>query len=717
MASGIGERGVTQLVDYQVADGIALVGLRHPPANALNHELRRGLREAIDRAVADPAVRAIVVTGTGTMFSSGADIQEFGTDAVSREPDLPWLCDHLEACPKLLIMALNGIAMGGGLELALVGDYRIAAATAKLSLPEATLGLIPGAGGTQRLPRRIDPKVALDLIVTGRQVSAERALELGLVDEVVATGNEFQPRAVAYARSLVAREAPRRRCAEAALGPAALPVEFVAEYRQSLARRTRGLFAPAQGIRAVEAARDQPLREGLQLERKLFQDCLATPQHRAQRHLFFAERAAKKVPGVGRDTPPREVRRVGIVGSGTMGSGIATAFLAAGMKVTLLDVTSEALERGVDRIKDNQERAIGGKRLSREDADAQMTLLATSTRYDDIADVDLVIEAVLEDLALKQRVFAELDRVCRPGCVLASNTSTLDLDRIAAATTRPQDVVGLHFFSPANVMRLLEVVRGAKTSPDVLATALDLGRKIGKLPVVVGVCFGFVGNRMAEPYVREAQRLLLEGATPAQVDRALTDFGMAMGPLAVIDLAGLDVTFLIRESRREAIAQDASYAIVGDELYRMGRFGQKTGRGFFIYDGRERRDDPEMVDLAQGLAGRLGIARRTISDDEIVERCIYSMVDEGSRILEEGIATRAGDCDLIQTNGFGFPVWRGGPMHYAGEIGLDAVCASLDRYRDALDGYGAMWFKPSGLMRKLAASRQSFSNHEAASET
>ena len=459
------------------------------------------------------------------------------------------------------------------------------------------------------------------------------------------------------------------------------------------------------------------LRDGLGLESKLFQECLATPQHRAQRHLFFAERAAKKVPGVGRDTPPREVRRVGIVGSGTMGSGIATAFLAAGMKVTLLDVTSEALERGVDRIKDNQERAIGGKRLSREDADAQMTLLATSTRYDDIADVDLVIEAVLEDLALKQRVFAELDRVCRPGCVLASNTSTLDLDRIAAATTRPQDVVGLHFFSPANVMRLLEVVRGAKTSPDVLATALDLGRKIGKLPVVVGVCFGFVGNRMAEPYVREAQRLLLEGATPAQVDRALTDFGMAMGPLAVIDLAGLDVTFLIRESRREAIAQDASYAIVGDELYRMGRFGQKTGRGFFIYDGRERRDDPEMVDLAQGLAGRLGIARRTISDDEIVERCIYSMVDEGSRILEEGIATRAGDCDLIQTNGFGFPVWRGGPMHYAGEIGLDAVCASLDRYRDALDGYGAMWFKPSGLMRKLAASRQSFSNHEAASET
>lgn len=702
-----------QPVDYEQIDNIAVITLNQPPVNAQGYALRCGLRDAVDKAGADPAIQAIVITGHGKVFCGGADILEFSTGEFVSEPHLPWLCEHIEEVPKLLVTALNGAALGGGLEVAIIGDYRIALPGVQLGLPEVNLGLTPGAGGTQRLPRRIEPRQALEAIVSGKLFSAQQALEIGLVDRLIDTDQDLRQAAVDFAQDLLQKQAPLRRCPDLSPAAAALTPEWLQDFRASIARKSKGFLAPEQCIRAVEAAVSLPLKEGLALEWRLFNECLNSPQHRAQRHLFFAERAARKIPGLGPDIKARDIQRVGIIGSGTMGGGIAMAFLGVGIEVTLLDVSGEALDRGIARMKDNYAESMKRKRMTQEQLDQQMALLKGSTSYADLAQADLVIEAVFEDFALKEKVFKELDRSCKPGCILASNTSTLDLDRLAAVTGRPADVIGLHFFSPAHIMRLLEVVRGKETAVDVLATALQLGRRIRKLPIVVGVCYGFVANRMIEPYRRESMRLLLEGATPAQVDDALTDFGMAMGSLAVLDLVGVDVAFQVRDARRDAIAHDPSYGRVEDEIYRLGHYGRKNGRGYFIYEGREQKEDPEVISLAERLAGELGIKRRNdISATEILERCVYSMIDEGARILEEGIAYRAGDCDLIYTNGFGFPVWRGGPMHYAGEVGLDKILERLNHYRRALGAYGEMWFQPSTLLQSLAPTGRTFNDYD-----
>jgi 3-hydroxyacyl-CoA dehydrogenase len=693
-------------VHYQVDEGIAVVEIDNPPINALSRTIRAEFLRRWGAIAEDPTVEAVVVTGRGRVFSGGADIREFVATEQWTEVHLGRICDCLEAFPKLVVMGLNGSAVGGGLEIALAADYRVAHANAMLGLPEVQLGLIPGAGGTQRLPRRIDPKIALEMIVSGQLISAAQALSSGLVDRVIDERAEFGAAVIRHVRELLRMGAPQKRCAD--LMAPALPAETIADIRKQFAKAARGTTAPEQCIRAVEAASRLSLSEGQELERRIFKECLETPQHRALRHVFFAERAARKAPGVGPEATPRPVARIGIVGSGTMGVGIALAFLAAGFELTLVEVSEETLTRGLERIRKSLQISVERQRLTLAQVEQQLAALRGTVDYRDLAQADLVIEAVFEDYALKEQVFSQIDRVCRPGCLLATNTSTLDLDRIAAHTSRPGDVVGMHFFSPANVMRLVEVVRGARTEADALCTAVDIAKRLGKIPVVVGVGFGFVGNRMMEPYIREAQRLVLEGAAPSQVDRVLTDFGMAMGPLAVLDLAGLDVTYRIRESRRAQIAHDLSYARMGDELYALGRFGQKTGRGYYRYEGRDRRDDPDIIELAARLAEELGIARRPISDIEILERCLYCLIDEGSRVLEEGIAYRPGDCDLIYVNGYGFPSWRGGPMHYAGEIGLRTVLAALDRYRTTLGDYGAMWFEPSKLLRQLAASAVGF---------
>jgi 3-hydroxyacyl-CoA dehydrogenase len=700
-------------VDYKISGGIAVVSMDQPPVNSLGHALRSAIKTALDRAVEDPGVSALLITGNDALFSAGADITEFENGPFWEDPTLADLCRHLEGCPKLLVFGLNGTTMGGALELALTGDYRLARSGARLASPEVTLGIIPGAGATQRLPRRIDPAVALDMVVTGKPITAERALELGLVDRLAAGEGEFRDAALDYVKSLLQEKAPRRRCPDLPQPEPVLTEEYLAGFRKSMARQLRGFYAPEQAIRAVEAACRLPLLEGLEYEMELFKSCVDTPQHRAQKHLFFAERAAKKIPGVSAGHKPRRVERIGVVGSGTMGGGITMSFLAAGIPVTLVDVSDEALHKGLDRMRSNYAVSVKRGRLSQDRVDGQLSLLTTTTNYGDLSDVDLVIEAVFEKFDLKEKVFAELDRVCKAGCILASNTSTLDLNRLARGTSRPADVIGMHFFSPANVMRLLEVVRGEETAPEVLATVLEFGRRIRKLPIVVGVCYGFVGNRMLEPYMRESQRLVLEGAEPARVDRVLTEFGMAMGPITMMDMIGLDVLHLMREGNREAIAHDASYAIIGDELCAMGRYGQKTGRGYYLHEGRNQQDDPEITALAGRLAGELGVARRDIGDEEILERCLHPLIDEGARILEEGIAYRAGDIDLIYTNGYGFPVWRGGPMLYAGEIGLDKVLVSLNRYREKLGTYGEMWFQPSVLVRRLAGSGQTFNEYEA----
>lgn len=693
-------------VNASVQSGIALIELAAPPVNAITCEVREELLKIIKRFSADHGVRAVILTGAGKVFSVGADIREFASERWARH-HLADVCEALEQYPGLLIMGLNGTALGGGLELALTADYRVAREGALIGLPEVRLGLIPGAGGTQRLPRIIDPRHALEIIATGDSISAREALDCGLVDHLVEADREFRNAVIQYAEALLGAHAPRRRCAERK------PLPLAAEVLDEMDRRVSG-DSPVRSARRgcfdmIRAACRLPLEEGLRLERSVFQGLMQTPEHRALRHIFLAERAALKVPGIGSGTAPRTVRRVGIVGAGTMGTGIALSFLAAGLQVTLVEASQDALAKGIRRIRTSISAAVERKRVDQGVADRQLDALRGSIRLRDLRDEDLVIEAVYEDYELKERVFRDLNEICREGCILASNTSTLDLNRIAACTSRESDVVGIHFFSPANVMRLLEVVRGKHTSADVIVTCQALAKRLGKIPVVVGVGFGFVGNRMMEPYIREAQRLVLEGASPSQVDGALSRFGMAMGPLAVLDLAGLDVTFRIRESRRCDIAADPSYAKLGDELYALGRFGQKSGRGYYRYEGRERKDDPEVVDLAEAIAGKLGIRRRIITEQEVVERCVYSLIDEGARVLEEGIAARASDCDVIYVYGYGFPAWRGGPMHYADELGAGHVNDAIERYRRALGAYGDQWFQGSQLLKRVAANRERFS--------
>jgi len=704
---------MTALVNYEVQGNVAVITLNSPPVNGLGQGLREGIRDAYQTATADNDVKAIVIASSSKLFCAGADISEFGTDKAFAEPDLPNLLEVLEESQKPLIAAINGMVLGGGMELTLACDYRIALPQAKLGLPEVNLGLLPGAGGTQRLPRLVGAQKAVEMITSGKPISAKEAENLGVVDKVLVDTDteDFLAAAIEYARELIASNSPVKSCANLSVDTSELPENFFTEFRKSIARRTRGYFAPERCIQAVEASIELPLKEGLKKEGELFQECMNTSQARAQQHLFFGERAAGRIPGIDPKTPLRKIEKVAIIGAGTMGGGIAMNFANAGIPVKLLEIKEEALERGLGGIRKNYEITAKKGKLTLEQVEANMALIQGTLSYDDLSDVDLVIEAVFENIDIKKQVFKQLDEVCKPGAILATNTSYQDVNAIADVTKRPEDVIGLHFFSPANVMRLLEIVRGEKTADDVLLTTLKTAQRIKKVPIVAGVCWGFIGNRMFEPYGREATRLVLEGATPAQVDKVLTDFGCAMGFCSVIDLAGIDVGFLAREGIRDQLSHDPSYQVVCDRLNDMGRFGQKTGRGFYIYEGRDRLEDPEVNELAASVAQELNVERREISEQEMLERTIYSMINEGALILEEGIAYRSSDIDLVFINGYGFPAWRGGPMQYADEIGLDKVLTAIKKYQKELGEYGESWFKPAPLLEKLVAEGKLFKDY------
>jgi len=700
------------VLHYHLHENIAVITLDAPPVNGLGTELRAALQEAYQRALDDSQAEAIIITSANPVFCGGADIAEFKSGNFNQPPWLPDLLNQLEESPKLIVAAMNGLTLGGGLELALACDYRFAQPNIKLGLPEVTLGILPGAGGTQRLPRLAEAPLALDMITSGKPIDAAQAQQAGLVDQLHNGAGDFLTAALEYTKELLTVNAPLRNCANMCVDTSDLADNFISDFRASIAPKTRGYFAPERCIQAVEAACTLPFYQGLEREAALFQECVQSPQARALQHLFFAERDAVKVPGVEKDTPLRPINKVAVIGSGTMGGGIAMNFANAGIETIILDLNEKALQRGMTTIRQNYEISAKKGRIPAEQVEVLMERLTPATDYDAIGDVDLVIEAVFENMTVKQQVFQTLDKTCKAGAILATNTSTLDINEIAAVTRRPEDVIGLHFFSPANVMRLLEIVRADKTSPEVIASCLKMAKRIRKTPAVVGVCYGFVGNRMLEPYLREAQRLVLEGATPEQVDKVLTEFGLGMGVIAMTDLAGQDISFMIREARREQIAQDPSYQILSDRLYELGRYGQKTGRGFYRYQGRDRINDPDLIALAEQTAAELGIERRTISDDEIRERCVFMLINEGAQILDEGIAYRSSDCDLIWVNGYGFPAWRGGPLQYADEIGLDTVLSAINRYRDQLGGYGEMWFKPAPLLEKLVAEGKTFKDHK-----
>ncbi|KPU61859.1 enoyl-CoA hydratase/isomerase family protein [Pseudomonas fluorescens] len=697
---------MTTLVNYRVEDGLALIGLARPPVNALGQPLRDAILDACERAAADSSVQAIILHGSHGLFCAGADISEFGTDASFATPDLPNLLLRLTVLNKPMIAAIGTLALGGGLELALACGYRISESNARLGLPEINLGLLPGAGGTQRLPRLIGIAPALDMMISGQPIGAGRAVELGLLDRLSTSAESLLDDARAFARELLAQNAPAHRASGFANPAESVAADFFANFRASNEPRWKSRLAPHLVLAAVEAACTLPLTEGLAREHELFKEAEASAQSAALRHVFFAEREAGRIPGMGADIALRKIDKVAVIGAGTMGGGIAMNFVNAGIPVVLLELKGEALDRGLANIRKNYEISVKRGKLTSAQLEQRMELLYGTLDYADLADADLVIEAVFEKLEIKQQVFRTLDQVCKLGTILASNTSSLDVDAIAATTSRPQDVIGLHFFSPANVMRLLEVVRGKATAPDVLATTMKIAKRIGKLPVISGVCFGFIGNRMLEPYSREAFRLVLEGATPTQVDKVLTDLDLNMGVFSMLDLAGIDVNFLVRNSNRAAFAHDQSYCRLGDELYAQGRHGQKTGRGFYLYEGRNRQDDYEVVALAERLAGELHVPRRTVGDQEIHDRCLFMLINEGIQLLDEGIALRASDIDLVWINGYGFPAHLGGPLHYAESLGLDKVLAGIQHHRRALGEYGEMWFKPAALLERLVAAGQ-----------
>ena len=689
---------------YELRGTTALITLDYPPINGLGAALRADLLQALDRALADSAVQAIVVTGTERAFSGGADVKEFGTPNAAREPRLPVLIGAFENSPKPVVVAIAGVCMGGGLELALGAHYRVARADAQIALPEVKLGLLPGAGGTQRLPRAIGLEAALNMIVSGTVVPASRLQGTALFDEV--TEGDPVAAALALAQRIVDDKLPLKRLRDLKVkDPQA---EAFLQFARNTVAATAGPYpAPLKCVEAVALSVTKPFDEALRLERDAFLGLMQTPESRALRHVFAAERAAGKIA----DLPPgaqlRNIAKVGVIGAGTMGGGIAMNFLNAGIPVVLLEMKQEALDKGLGTIRQNYENSAKKGKLKAEQVQERMALVTPTLGYEALADVDLVIEAVFENMEVKETVFRALDGVCKPGAILASNTSYLDIDRIAAFTGRPADVIGLHFFSPANVMRLLEVVRGAATAPDVLATSMALAKRIRKIAVVSGVCDGFIGNRMLARYGAAAQGLINAGALPQQIDGALQKFGMAMGPFRMGDLAGLDIGWATRK-RKAAEAGVEMKPVVADKLCEAGRFGQKTGAGWYRYEAGKRDPipDPVTAGLIDDYRAANGITARTVNDEEVVERCIYALVNEGARILEEGIAARASDIDLVYLNGYGFPAHRGGPMLYADTLGLPAVVRALRRFA-AAPGADKSW-QPAPLLLQLAEAGKSF---------
>jgi 3-hydroxyacyl-CoA dehydrogenase len=698
---------MNSLVTYEVRDGVAVIKVDNPPVNALSPGVPEGLDAALDRAAADSKVSALVVIGAGRTFIAGADIAVLEDMAWGKGPGGPvlhGLLAKIEDLAKPVVMAIHGTALGGGLEVAMAGHYRVAVASAQLGQPEVNLGIIPGAEGTQRLPRLVGIEKAIEMCVSGKPLTAGDALAAGLIDAVIE--GDLAAGAVAYA--LKAAAAPKTRDRNGKLGAPEANAPLYEAGRQMAAKIRRHQQAPLRAVEAIEAAATLPFDAGCARERELFDACVVSDQAKSLIHVFFAERAAAKAPGAGKaSTAP--VARIAIVGAGTMGGGIAMACANAGIPVLIKEVKPEALDAGLGAIRRNYETSVKRGRFTSQQVQERLALIHPQLDSTDFESVDLVIEAVFENMELKKQIFRELDSIARPGCILASNTSTLSIDEIASVTARPEAVVGLHFFSPANVMRLLEIVRGKATSTDVIAAALSLAKQLKKVGVVAGNCPGFIGNRMFFPYMYEAQFLAEDGATPRQVDGALTDFGMAMGMFAVDDMAGIDVAWRVRQEMGHFTEPGVRKPLVQDRLYAMGRYGQKTGRGWYLYgDDRKAVPDPMVEELIESSARAAGIVRREIGNREIVERSIYALINEGARVLEEGFALRASDIDVVYVNGYGFPAWRGGPMFYADLVGLGTVLATVEGFHREM---GARW-APAPLLQRLAAEGRTFRDYD-----
>jgi 3-hydroxyacyl-CoA dehydrogenase len=695
-------------VDYQPRGAVAVIGFGDPPVNSLGHATRREIAEALDQAAADAAIGAIVLTGRNGMFSGGADIREFGTPLMTRAPHLGHLIAMVEASAKPVIAAIGGTCLGGGFELSMACHYRVANSEATVGLPEVKLGLLPGASGTQRLPRLVGVETALNIILSGEPVPAKLLKATRLFDRIV-DGDPVQA-AVDLATSLASESKPPRRVSD--LQVVEPNLEALCQFARNAVRAKFANYpAPLRCIDAVQAS-IKPFKEGFELERSYFLELLETPQSKSLRHAFFAERAAARIPDVPGSTPTREIRKAAVIGAGTMGSGITICFLNAGIPVALLETDAGALERAVARLRAVYEGQVSKGKLSASQRDARLALLSPGTSFDATADADIAVEAVFEELDAKEKVFHSLDGAMKPGAILATNTSTLDVNRIAAFTRRPQDVIGTHFFSPANVMRLLEVVRGEATSKEVLATVMKLGKKLGKTAVVSGVCDGFIGNRMIEKYSEQAVYLLEAGASPRQVDSAAEAFGFAMGPFRMSDLAGNDIGWHIRK-RHRLERPDRTYSTLPDKVCELGRFGQKTQAGWYDYKPGDRSAHPSRVveEIITQHRAELGIQPRRIESDEIVDRLVYSLVNEGAKILEEGIAARASDIDMVYLTGYGFPLWRGGPMFYADLVGLYDVVRRMNQFAADTRDDPKLW-APAPLLARLAAEGGSFNTTE-----
>ena len=677
---------------------IGIIWIDNPPVNAISHAVREGLVSSVEAIAADESINAVVLACRGRTFMAGADITEFGTG--HKPPSLSAVVDVISASPKIIVAALFGTTFGGGLEVALGCDYRIALPTAKIGLPEVKLGIIPGAQGTQRLPRLSGVEFALKMMTTGDPVSATKAQSVGVIDRLIE--GDIVEGAVAFAEELLANNAPLRKIQEMVIDPKAYHDEYFDTFRQTIARKTRGMNAPECAVRAVQAAVNLPFKEGVAFERKMTRECVADPQSKALQYVFFAERQATKVPGLPKDIELTAVNAVGIIGAGTMGGGIAMNFANVGIPVTLLEMSQEALEKGLSTIRKNYEATAKKGRITDAQVEERMALLKGSTEYGDLVDMDLVIEAVFEKMDIKKQVFKTLSDIVRPDTILASNTSYLDIDEIATVVDRPERMLGMHFFSPANIMRMLEIVRAEKTAPEILATVLKLGKRINKVGAVAGVCYGFIGNRMLRGYSHEANMLVLEGAAPEKIDSVLYHFGMPMGVIAMGDMAGLDIGYYMRQNLNEG-DYDVRTSFVYDALVEMGRYGQKTGAGVYDYEPGNRDPIPSPITqkLIKQAAEKFGIEQREISDEEIVERCFLSLFNIGCHVLEEGMAYRASDIDIVYINGYGFPAWRGGPMYWAEHtIGLEAA---LNRINQFADRYGRENWTPAPMLERLVA--------------
>jgi 3-hydroxyacyl-CoA dehydrogenase len=689
-------------VNYRFEADVVVLEIDNPPVNATSIPVREGLMEGLRKAAADPAVKAIIVTGSNGMFLAGADINEIASGLSHKWPTLRGLQAQIEASSKPIVAAIQGAALGGGLEIALACHGRIASKDAKVGLPEVKLGLLPGAGGTLRFIRLAGPEAALDAITSGTHIPARRAVELGVLDEL--TDGDVVADAIAFARGVVRKNRPLRLASEVTDRIAGVNPELFAAYRKKIGSKARGQLAPWKVIECIEAACTRPKDEALRFERERYEECRNSSQRKALVHVFFAEREARKIPDVPADVKSLPIRRAAVIGAGTMGGGIAMSFANAGIPVNVLEASQEALDRGLGLIRKNYAASVARGSLTQERVDKALSFIQGVTQYEALGAADIIIEAVFEDIKVKKQVFAMLDRVASPHAILATNSSSLDIDAIAAATSRPEMVIGTHFFSPANVMKLLESVRGKHSSPQTIATVMALGKTLGKVSVLAGNCDGFIGNRMLQFYTGEAEFLLEEGATPEQIDRVMEDFGFAMGPLAVRDLAGNDVGFLIRKGRK--LPTDERCSPILQRLVEQGRLGQKIGKGFYHYEGRTRIADPAVLSLIEEVSRELGIKRRPIPDQEILDRLLHPLVNEGAKIVDEGIAIRASDIDVVYVNGYGFPAYKGGPMYWAQEIGFEKVVATMQRLAPS---HGTRW-RPASLLERLAKSAQGWSS-------